>query len=428
MWLEFGLRYDIFSPVQSFQPGGATVFNPVTNTSSPTGANGTGNSLSRYDYNNVAPRMGLVFRPMNRFVVRAGYGFLYFPAPFSLTPFNPAALSVQSGLAGGLGFTTFTTPIVPTPGATAANTPYHFGPRTYATPYLQTYSAMLQGDLGNGFLLDVGYVGNTGRQLPYNNVLAGLPGTGLAGLPIPGRTAASYNLAPGTTSNYNSGQVNLTKRFAAGLSLTGAYTFSKALDYGYNLLNPFSRSGNYGPADWDRTHILSVTHDWRLPFGVSRKYFQSGWAARLLGDWEMTGIIRWATGNPYTVTADPLACACLGVAAVPAAASGSTSAFNGTASFNPALFGAPAAGTFGTASRNSFRGPDFFTYNAALFRNFAFTENTKLELRGEVYNVTNTSNPRNPVSNLSSPGFGNSIGNLNGLAGRQFQVAARLLF
>jgi len=46
VWVELGLRYDIFSPVQSFQPGGATVFNPVTNTSSPTGVNGVGNGLS----------------------------------------------------------------------------------------------------------------------------------------------------------------------------------------------------------------------------------------------------------------------------------------------------------------------------------------------------------------------------------------------
>ncbi len=290
---------------------------------------------------------------------------------------------------------------------------------------------MIQGDLGNGFLLDVGYVGNRGRQLPYNNVVTGGPGSGL-GLLIPGRTAPFYERAPGLTSNYNSGQVNLTKRFAAGLSLTGAYTYSKALDYGYNLLDPFTRSNNYGPADWDRTHVLSVTHDWRLPFGVNQKYLQSGWAARMLGDWELTGIIRWATGTPYSITTDPLACACLGVGAVPATfASGivpDARSFAGAGSFNTTQFVSPAAGSFGSATRNQFRGPDFFTYNAAIFRNFAINENVKIELRGEAYNVTNTSNLRNPVSALSSPGFGTSLGNMNGMAGRQFQVAGRLLF
>lgn len=430
LWLEIGARYDIFSPLEAAQPGGAILFNPATNTTSVTGLNSTSSRINRYDLNNIAPRVGLTFRPLDRLVIRAGYGILYFPAPFSLAPFNPAALSVQNGIAGGRGITTFTTPLVPTAGATAANTPFFVGPRDYATPFLHTYSLMIQGDLGNGFLLDVGYVGNRGRQLPYNNVVTGAPGTGLGGLPIVGRTAPFFERAPGLTSNYNSGQVNLTKRFAAGLTLTGAYTYSKALDYGYNLLNPFSRASNYGPADWDRTHIMSVTHDWRLPFGVNRKYLQSGWAARILGDWELTGIIRWATGTPYSITTDPLACACLGVSAVPAAfaANATGTSLAGAGAFDPTQFVAPAAGTFGSATRNSFRGPDFFNYNAALFRNFAVNENVKIELRGEAYNVTNTTNLRNPVSSLSSPGFGSSLGNVNGTAGRQFQVGARLLF
>jgi hypothetical protein len=168
-----------------------------------------------------------------------------------------------------------------------------------------------------------------------------------------------------------------------------------------------------------------VSHDWRLPFK------KTGWTGRALGDWEITGILRWATGTPYTVTADPLACGCLGVSAVPAtfnsSAAGTTS-FNGSASFNPTLFTSPTPGTFGTLSRNDFRGPDLFVYNAALFRNFAVRENIKLEFRGEAYNLTNTSNPLNPVSNFTTPGVGTSLGNFSGLAGRQFQVAARVLF
>ena len=69
-----------------------------------------------------------------------------------------------------------------------------------------------------------------------------------------------------------------------------------------------------------------------------------------------------------------------------------------------------------------------FVYNAALFRNFAVRENIKLEFRGEAYNLTNTTNRMNPVSNFTTPGFGTSLGNMDSLAGRQFQVAARILF
>ena len=429
LFLEVGVRYDAFMPIEPGQPGGAVYFDPATNTTGGYGQNGVNSRMYRTDTNNVAPRVGLAFQPMNRLVFRAGYGIHYFPVPFALAGFNPAMMGAQSGVGGGLGVTTFTNPMVPAAGgAMAANLPYTIGSRTVPTPYVQTFSGMIQGDLGAGFLLDIGYVGNLGRELPYNVGLVGMPGSGLSAF-TGDRTALTTEMGYGLNSNYNSGQVNLTKKFAYGLAISGAYTYSKALDYGSNLLDPYSRQSNYGPADWDRTHILSVSHVWRLPFGPGTTRFETGWAGRLLGDWELTGVLRWATGTPYTVTVDPIACACLGVGAVPAAFGGGTSqAVNGAASFDPNIFSSPGANTFGGLNRNVFRGPDLFQYNAALFRNFAVNENIKLELRGEVYNVTNTSNPGNPVASATSAGFGTMTGNLNGLAGRQFQVAARLLF
>lgn len=164
-----------------------------------------------------------------------------------------------------------------------------------------------------------------------------------------------------------------------------------------------------------------------LPFGAHGTHFKTGLVGEILGDWEVNGILRWATGTPYTVTADPLACACLGAASVPATFTNGTS-INGASSFNPTLFALPRAGTFGALSRNGFRGPDLFVYNLAVSRNFSVRENFKLQFRGEAYNLTNTSNLANPVSHAMAPGFGTTPGTLNGEAGRQFQVAARLLF
>ena len=427
LYLELGVRYDIFMPLQAWNSSSAMLYDPASNTTSTLGINGVGHTYTRTDVNNVAPRVGFAFRPTNRFVFRAGYGIHYFPLPFALETLNLPTTGVQSGIAGGLATTSFMIPTVTTGSATAANMPYFITSRNAPTPYVQTYNAMIQGDLGAGFLMDIGYVGNLGRDLPYTTPLVGLPGTGLAGLPRDGRTALIYEEGRGLTSNYNSLQVNLTKKFSAGLAIAAAYTYSRALDYGTFLMDPYTLSNNYGPADWNRAHILSVSHVWRLPFGVQQKYLTNGWAARALGDWEFTGILRWATGTPYTVTADPLACACLGVTAVPATFAGGAG-LNGSSSFNPALFSTPTAGTFGTLSRNSILGPDFFTYNASLFRNFAIRENIKLEFRGEVYNLTNTTNAANPVASAAAPGFGSSLGTLDGLAGRQFQVALRLLF
>jgi hypothetical protein len=426
VYLELGVRYDIFNPIEPAQAGGAVAYDPGSNTVTTLGVNGVGIRSTRTDLNNVAPRIGFAYRPVDRLVFRAGYGIHYFPVPFALAPYNPAMEGVQSGIAGGYGVTSFTVPAVPASGTSAPNMPFVYGSRNPATPYVQTYSGMLQGDMGRGFLLDIGYVGNLGRELPYSVPQVGMPGTGIAGL-LPGRTAVATEVGTGLTSNYNSLQVNLTKKFAGGLAISGAYTYSKALDYGSALLDTFNRASNYGPADWDRTHNLTATYVWRLPFGQNSAYMKSGLAARILGDWEFTGVLRWSTGTPYSVTADPLACGCLGAASVPAAYIGGGS-INGSASFNPGLFAEPTSGTFGALSRNGFRGPDFFVYNTALFRNFTINQNVKFELRGEAYNVTNTTNPGNPVANAVVAGFGTEGPELNGLAGRQFQVAARILF
>ncbi|MCC6589284.1 MAG: TonB-dependent receptor [Bryobacterales bacterium] len=433
LYLELGVRYEAYSPLEPRNAGGAVLFDPGTNTISYAGQNGVDIRGGRnWDTNNIAPRVGIAFRPFNRLVVRGGYGIHYFPLPFLLNSFNPAATGTQVGYTGGFGSVPFTLPVVPTmQGTTAANLPYYVGAeRTDRTPYVQTYSLMIQGDLGNGFLLDVGYVGTAGRKMPYSRIIsAAAPGTGVLGLPFASfnRTAAVWERGTGMNNNYNSAQVNLTKRFAAGLAFAGSYTFSKALDYGYEFMNPFDVRSNYGRADWDRTHILAISHVWNLPFGPGSKYFTSGAAAHVLGNWELNGIMRWATGTPYTVTADPLFCACPGLAGVPAAYSGSMN-LRGAASFEPGLFSAPGSGQFGSLSRNSISGPDLFTYNLSLFRNFAVAENVKFELRGEVYNLTNSTNYANPVASLNSPGFGRSISTFNGFGGRQFQVGGRFLF
>jgi len=61
--------------------------------------------------------------------------------------------------------------------------------------------------------------------------------------------------------------------------LTTAYTYGKALDYGSSGLTPFQNNlnlrSNYGPADWDRAHMFTFSHNCRSyrrghPFSESR--------------------------------------------------------------------------------------------------------------------------------------------------------------
>ena len=63
----------------------------------------------------------------------------------------------------------------------------------------------------------------------------------------------------------------------------------------------------------------------------------------------------------------------------------------------------------------------------SFFKDFALMAATKLQVRMEVYNITNTASFANPISQLGAPGFGsvNSIGNS---IPRQMQFAVKLLF
>jgi len=293
---------------------------------------------------------------------------------------------------------------------------------------------MIQQAAPAGIALDVAYVGNVTRELPFIRAInVALPGTGIQGLPFAanGLTASIFNEGNGLTSNYNALQINLTKHLSKGASFAVAYTFSKALDYGTVLIDPFTLRNNYGPANWDRQHMLTISHVFDLPFGTGTDRWNQGIVGKILGNWQINGLFQYATAIPYTILSDPLSCACPGIPAIFANAAPGAN-INGQASFNPALFSSPAAG-FGTLGRNSTRGPDFTVYNLSLFKSFPVRENTKVELRVEAYNILNSSQYSNPYSNVSLNNFGQATGSslLNGLfggGGRLFLLGARVLF
>jgi hypothetical protein len=432
--LDLGLRYDVYSPVQTRRAGNNSFFDPATGTLTFAGVGGVDASGNQdWDLNNVAPRIGIAIRPAERTVVRASYSMSYFPVPFSLMGINQTGTGIQQGINGGFGAAPggFTSPVLPSAtapanGAVAPNIP--FSVSSLVTPYVHSYFFMIQQDLTQGFLIDAAYVGNTAHQLPFMRELnAAAPGTGLAGLPFgTGRTASVTEVASGLNSNFNSLQINLTKRFSSGVSFAGAYTFGKALDYSTNLVDPFNRRANYGPADWDHRHMLTLSHVLDLPFGNGTKRWNTGALGQILANWQLNGIFRWTTGAPYTVYADPLTCACPGLAAIPANLVGATTNINGQTTLNPSDFAVPA-GSFGSQGRNGIRGPESHVYNMSLFKSFQVREQMKMELRGEVYNLANSTQFGTPVANLGAGNFGTPTAIVNS-GGRQFQIGARFLF
>jgi hypothetical protein len=445
--LDLGVRYDYFWPLEPRSNAASySVYQASTNTLVPLGSSGISRTGGVNANNlNFAPRVGMAYRVNDRTVIRAGYGLSFWnpELPFFSSSLIPNASGLQLGTVSGYGIAgTFGTLPTATASATAANRVYYETPSQVRTPYVQFYNFDVQQDMTHGILLDVAYVGNLGRELPYTQDLnAALPGTGAAGQPFHslGQSAAVYQRGTGYNSNYNALQANITKRFSQGIAFTMAYTFSKSLDYGEGLtpfLNNNDPRANYGPSNFDRSHIFTLTHNWQLPFGTGTHYLNHGIAGHILGPWELDGIFRYASGLPFTPTASAAECGCPGNTPTANVTPGP-----GYVAYYPSYFGylvpyyfssysltQPAAGSLGNIGRNALRGPDFWNYDLSLSRQFEIKEGIRLEVRGEGYNIANSVHFGAPVANINSPLFGESTATAPGLQARIVQVALKLIF
>jgi hypothetical protein len=458
--VDIGGRWDVFTPLSPRHSGGVFSYDPTTNQLLPLTRNDptkVGNIGT--NWKNVAPRVGIAYRAVRGTTVRAGYGINFFHGPL-----NFWAGSLLTNIATGTaalpgGFSTAGTtlgqlPTVSTAFATATaplaapNVPLIFTPGDVRTPYVQNYNFLIEHDVGRyGLVASIGYAGNLGRELPYSREInAALPGTGAAGQPLNaqfGRTASTIERATGLTSNYNSLQASLTKRFGQGLSFTAAYTYSRSIDHGTGgitpLLNNLNFQSNKGPSDWDRTHMFTLSHVWQLPIGENSKFLNQGVVGKILGPWQIDGVFRWVSGTPFTLTADPTLCNCPGnTPTASTVVTGVTTAFVPIPTFFGFLplpfqslnfaFTQPPPGTLGNLGRNSVRGDGFANYDVSLFRSFVVHEQTKLEIRGEAYNIANVPHFANPIANVNSANFGQSISILPYAPERRLQVAARIVF
>ena len=81
--------------------------------------------------------------------------------------------------------------------------------------------------------------------------------------------------------------------------------------------------------------------------------------------------------------------------------------------------------TFGNAGRNILIGPAFVSLDTAVVRSVRFGARQRIEIRAEIYNLLNRTNPGLPGSFVDRPTFGTSV---TAAPGRLAQLAARWAF
>jgi hypothetical protein len=181
-------------------------------------------------------------------------------------------------------------------------------------------------------------------------------------------------------------------------------------------LNRAEQSGTYAAVP----HKFDASAIYELPFGRGRKWLDGGIVGGILGGWQLNAFFTASAGKPFTITA----------AGASLNAPGSNQRAdqvkdtvdilgfspNG-AYFDVTAFRPVTDARFGTAAFNSLRGPGVANLDMSLFRTIALARSMNLQLRLEVFNVTNTPHFANPsnlnVSNLQLNPDG-TVRNLNG--------------
>jgi hypothetical protein len=172
----------------------------------------------------------------------------------------------------------------------------------------------------------------------------------------------------------------------------------------------------------DQRHVFNLS-------GVFQSPQFSGRAMRwLLGDWQLSPIIRLRSGQPFSVTAgvDNALSGIGGQRPDVVAGENPYVEDKGVAGWlRRAAFASPPPGTYGNLGANTFRGPGQIQIDVGLSRTFDVGENKTLQFRAESFNLPNHANLNDPVSALNDSNFGRILS-----AGdpRIFQFALKLAF
>jgi len=292
------------------------------------------------------------------------------------------------------------------------------------TPSIYNFTFGLQQDIGFKTIMEVSYVGSFARHLGQRININGVPDGARLGTnnidPVTGQRIGNDFLRPfrgyadinlvtwAGTSNYNSLQVQIERRYATGFLYGVAYTYSKSFDYANDdssdvLFGRPYKDFNYATSDFDQTHILTVNYIYDIP-GLGRK-LKNGFVKALFDNWQLSGTTSYASGKPKNITVTYNG--------------GITDITGGQDNARPNticdpmrnISGADPTGTpyvvnvncfarptrlgdIGNTPRNSLRMPSIFNSDVALFKNIPLGERRSLQLRWEVYNVFNHTNFR----------------------------------
>ncbi len=494
--MNLGFRYEYTSPYG--EKFGQIGYFDVKAVDPVTGRNGLfkwtppGGYHNDPNYKTLGPRLGIAYQLDNKTVIRVaggifnaannglnaaasdfGTGLFTTNAVFLGTPqfgFTPPANGSWSNpFAAGL--------VLPEKGVTTfVGQSVRVAFPDHPLAYIANWSFSAQRMLNSNTLLEVGYVGSKTTHLFWNRMdnatdplLAGQWGSRLnelvdnpffgkinAGLlsqrqvqrknllrPFPQYQQILAVRRPYGDANYNSMTARLEKAYSRGYTLGVSYTLSKIIastaESNTWVIGPsnalYNPNYNRGIDANDTPHRVVISHLWDLPFGFGKPYVSKGLAARVIGNWQFSGITVLQAGRPILISA-PDNTGLLDFAYTNGRAdrfkSGVIDSPTKTKWFDTSAFRSAAPFTIPTdsLSQPDLRTPWRNAFNWSVFKNNPFTwreHNINIQFRTEMYNVFN--NPqfdvRGASTDVTNPLFGQIT---EGGGERNIQFGIRITF
>ncbi|MCM3869877.1 MAG: TonB-dependent receptor [Pyrinomonadaceae bacterium] len=435
---NLGLRYDYMGVIAE-ERNRFSNFDPARGLVQ-VGTNGL-DKLYNSDLNNFSPRIGFAWdlTGKGKTVLRAGWGLFYdafsqdfFVGQLPFNTFNPGPAYNPVGPSAVL-FSFSTTPViengVPIFTDFLDSDVFTVDPNL-RTPYIQNYNLNLQHEVLRNGVLQVGYVGSNGTKLfryrdinqPVNPAVStARPFDNGPFAPSGGTFFYVNQLETTAHSNYNALQTSFTLRNRRGWTTSVNYTWSHSIDNasdGQDYVANATQPENSHRADLEKANSnFDNRHRFVWSFGYEIPNFMKS-HPRIGDGWQVNGILTLKSGSPFHVNL--------------------FDDYNGTGEFfpRPDLVGDPYAGTsgherflnleafkvpctldpagdgsagsclpgtqhFGSLGRNSLIGPSYRNFDFSIFKTTPITEQVRVELRAEIFNIFNHPNFSSPLL----PGF-----------------------
>lgn len=399
--------------------------------------------LYQAEKNRFLPRIGIAYRPADRWVMRTGFGIFNnanqmnnmsvignpnrtFQVQFIADPNDPLALTLQNPY-----------PVART--AAAAPLSVVHVPTNRVNAYNIQWSASVQRQVSASTFVEVSYVGSQASHLDNSrnlNDAPPAPGAVQARRPYPIWGGIRYVASDGK-SYFQSLQLRGERRFSRGMSFLAGYTWGHNIDqaYGTNESLPYTPGGvqnincfacERANSGFDYRQRFTLSYLWAIPAPQSWK----GITALALKNWSFNGVVTLQTGFPYTVTQ----------AGNRQNTGSATQRPDYVVGQNPEVENPDPARwfnidafkftdfKFGEVGRNTLRAPGIYTWDIGLFKEFPmpYKDGHRLQFRFEAFNTLNTPTFRAPASQLGAVGFGSITSTWQD--NRQLQFALKYLF